>query len=298
MTHKTMKMRVCLTLLLNLTLAASLHSQTLTERIALNACEQLSAIDDYQTLEDSIQPSIIAAVGNVMINATPEEKEIMNTVSGIKGLYEDIYSILPSYCNNVMRLFLANRKSEFYKNSENQLANQHFEQGNALMKAGDYKKAIKKFKSAVKLDNSFIYAIDHIAVSYRRQDKYKPAIKYYKKSLEIFPEGDVALLNIAVAYSLTKNYQKSIDNYKKLRFLYPDSPEGYFGLARMQFIMEDYENALDNLFIAYHIYLDTESDYVDDSKRLLTIMYDKMKELNKIDLLLKKAEEYNFTIEG
>lgn len=62
----------------------------------------------------------------------------------------------------------------------------------------------------MKLDNNFVYAIDHIAVCYRRLGEYKTAIKYYNKSLDIFPEGDIAIMNIAATYSFIKDDNNSI----------------------------------------------------------------------------------------
>ena len=145
--------------------------------------------------------------------------------------------MLPSYCYNVRRLIIEDKKNRFYKRSDNQQANFHFDKGNDFMESGDYKNAIKEFESAVKFDNNLVYAIDNLAISYRHLENYKTAIKYYNQSLDIFPEGDVALLNIAVSYSFLEDDENSIKSYSKLKFLYPDDPEGYFGLAKMYFII-------------------------------------------------------------
>ena len=142
-----------------------------------------------------------------------------------------------------------------------------------------------------------MYAIDHLAISFRKQGNYKSAIKYYKESLEIFPEGHLALLNIAVCYSAIRDNEASIGSYEKLKFYYPKDPEGYFGLARMQFMNEDYENGLDNLFIAHRIYVETDSDYQKDSSGLISLFSEKLTELGKSDLVEKKAKEHNMNIE-
>lgn len=283
-------------LFFNISLVTITQGQTLTEKIALNACEYLESIDNFQVLQDSIQPSITAAMAKVMMECTPEERKLLGTVDGIRGTLKESFEILTSYCYNVRRLIIEDKKSRFYKMSANQQANVHFDKGNDFMESGDYKNAIKEFKSAVKSDNNFIYAIDHLAISYRRLENYKTAIKYYKQSLDIFPEGDVALLNIAVSYSFLEDNENSIKNYSQLKFLYPDNPEGYFGLAKMQFINGDYENALDNLFIAHRMYVESNSNYTKDSEQLMSLMFSKLRELNKMDLIDKKAKEHNITI--
>ena len=290
-------MRYISILILNILFVSILHGQTFSEKIAINACDYLDSLDNYSILQDSIQPSIIAAMSKVMMEGTQEERKQIGTVEGMRGTIKEAYDKLPYLCYNVRRLIVENKKSIYYKSSDLQSATKHFEKGNDYLENGDYKNAIKQFKSAIKVDNKFVYAIDHLAISYRRMDNYKTAIKYYKKSLEVFPEGDVALLNIAVLYAFLQDDNNSIKSYEQLKFFYPDNPEGYFGLAKMLFVTEDYENALDNLFIAHRIYTETESDYVTDSEQFMGIMIAKLTELNKKDLIDKKAKEYNITIE-
>ena len=277
---------------------SSVQGQTLSEKIAMNACEYLDSIDDFKLLQDSIRPSLTAAMVKVMDEGTLEERKQMNTVEGVRGAFNGAYDLLPSYCYNVRRLIIEDKKDKYYKKSDNQKANEHFENGNDFMDNGNYKNAVKEFKSAIKLDKNFVYAIDHLAISYRRQENYKSAIKFYTKSLEIFPEGDIALLNLAASYSFIQDYINSIKSYDQLKFFYPNNPEGYFGLARMLFITEDYENALDNLFHAHRIYVDSNSEYVKDSEKLMSIVFDILIESNKSDLIDRKAKEHNITIEN
>ena len=290
-------MKYFITLILNIVFASIMQGQTVAEKIAINACDYLNSIDNIQVLQDSIQPSITAAMAKVMMEGTLEERKHMGTVEGIRGTLKAAFDLLPDYCYNVRRLVIEDKKNTFYKSSGNLQANEHFNNGNRFMESDDYKNAIKEFRRALNYDNSFVFAIDHLAISYRRLENYKKAIKYYKKSLDIFPEGDVALLNIAVSYSFLQDDDNSIKYYKQLKFLYADNPEGYFGLAKLLFIKEDYENALDNLFIAHRIYTESNSDYVKDSDQLLSYMISKLKELNKMNLVNKKAKEHNITIE-
>jgi tetratricopeptide (TPR) repeat protein len=221
---------------------------------------------------------------------------VLGTVSGITGTFKEVNEILPSICYNVRRLMIEEKKKQFYTLSVHSYANEHYEKGNIFMDKGDYSNSIKEFQEAVKLDKNFVYAIDHLAVSYRRQENYKKAIKYYQRSLDIFPEGDLALLNIAAAYLLLKDYDYSLKYYSKLIFFYPESPEGYYGAAKVYFIKSDFENALDNVFTAHRIYIETNSDYTEDSKQLIGIMYSKLKELNRIDIFNTQAEKNNVTI--
>lgn len=280
-----------------LVLVSTMQGQTLAEKVAENTCAHLETIDDLNTLEDSLQAKIAIGMAEAMIDGSDEDRTQLGNIENIRSILKEVQEMLPSYCYHVRRLIIESRKAQFYKKSDNVKANERFEKGNDFMKKGDFKKAEKEFKAAVKLDDKFVYAIDHLAVAYRRQEEYQSALKYYKQSLEIFPEGDLALLNIAVVYTLLQDYENTTKNYEKLKYLYPDNPEGYFGLARMYFLSEDYEKALDNLFLAHRIYVATESNYVKDSAALLSIMFAKLKTLDKTDLITQKAKEYNVNID-
>lgn len=286
------------TLLLNLVLISLLQGQSsLSEKIASYACESLDSIENYDDLQDSIRPKITEAMARLMMEGSSEEKSILGTVEGIQSLTKKALETLPNNCPNVRRLIIKQKKDKFYDRSANAAANKHFDKGNDYLERGEFKKAKKEFKSAIKLDENFVYAIDHLAITYRQRDKYKSAIKYYKKSLDIFPEGNLALLNLAVVYSLKGDNANSIKYFEKLKFYHPENPEGYFGLAKMLFFTGDYEGSIDNLFRAHRIYLDTNSKYKKDSKLLMGIIIDHLRKIEKDDFIEKKAEEYNITIE-
>lgn len=288
-------MKYLIILIFNLTLIVNLQGQTLVESVMLHACACLDSVETYEVLKDSIQPSIVSGLTKAVIEGK-YENEGVGTVEAIRGTIKSAQENLPSYCYNVRRLIIGEKAKQFYKRSDNPKANEYFDKGNNFLAKKNYKKAIKAFKSALKEDEQFVFAIDHLAVSYRQLEKYKMAIKYYKESLDIFPEGDLALLNMAVAYSLLGDNDNSIKTYKNLRFFYRDNPEGYFGLAKTLFLKGDHGDALDNLFTAHRMYIDSNSDYKEDSEKLLHLMFLTLKELDKLDLLMQKAKEYNVEI--
>lgn len=291
-------MRFPIVLLLHLTMIISLQAQSLAEKIAKNASERLSKIENYAMLQDSIQPVITAAMVNAMTTATPEEKELLGTVDGIKSTMEEACQLLPAYCSNIRRFIIEDKVMRFYKMSENEQANLHYKRGTAFMENDELPQAISEFKSALEYDPQFVYALDHLALCYRRQKDYESAIACNKKSLAIFPEGDVALLNMAATYSYMMDIAHAARYYDQLKFFYPDNPEGYFGLARMLFMAEEYDKALDNMFVAHGMYKEVNSHYLKDSEQLMQIMFSKLKELNKTDLMEQKAREHNLTLDN
>ena len=78
--------------------------------------------------------------------------------------------------------------------------------------------------------------------------------------------------------------------------LYPENPEGFFGKGKTLFLMEDYENALDYVFYCHKIYSAQTSEYVKDTEGLVSLIHDKLKEQNKLEIFFKKAETHGFTI--
>lgn len=289
-------MKYLITLVLSLSFTFLTQAQSLEEKIAEESCQYLESIESLEMFEDSVNNSITKAMAKIMANGTNEERKIMSTVEGIRNTLNKSKEIIPSYCPNIRRLVIERKTKIYYVRSENQKANDYFDNGNILMDEKAYKKAIKKFKSAAKLDKEFVFALDHIAICYRQLGKYDKALEYYEKSLAVFSEGNVALLNVGVIYHFLENYEKSAKTYYELAFLYPEDPEGYFGLARTFFVQEKYEAALNNLFVAHRIYVETESDYVKDSEKLLTYITAKLKEEGQLELLYKVAEEHDIII--
>ena len=65
--------------------------------------------------------------------------------------------------------------------------------------------------------------------------------------------------------------------------------------GKLALLKEDHELAMTNLFKVHRLYVDTDSPYVEDSKKLLTMLYVQMKKANKTEEFLRRAKEYNIT---
>lgn len=274
----------------------SLQAQSLEEKIADATCKCIEESADQLFSEETLDKCLPEAMAKILKEGNQEEQKTLAHVEGIKNTFKAVHTLLPAHCQTVRQAELQEKRSRFYKASSSEKANKLFVKGNELMDAGAYSKAVKKFEKAVKVDDQFVFALDHLAVSYRKMEEYEQAIRYYKKSLSIYPEGDVALLNIAVAYSLKEDFPQSLQYYETLYSLYPDNPEGYFGIAKISFILEDFDRALDNIFTAHKMYVREGSDYVNDSKRLIGMIYFKLSELNEKDLFFAKAEEHGVEV--
>lgn len=284
---KRLKITLLLFLLSNL-----LYAQDMMERIASEACDCIDLVS-LSKADSCITSSMAKVVSSV---ENKEETTFLGTVEGIKGALTQVHQLVQENCSSYRTQFLEQRKEEFYRVSENKRADRLYQKGTEKMKQGDYKKAAKDFKKALRIDPQFVMAWDHLAVCYRQLQQYDKAITYYEKSLALFPEGDLALLNMAVLYSLKKESKIALAYYTTLRDLYPDNPEGYFGVAKESLLTNEMEQAAENALIAYILYQSSGSSYLKDGEQLLGLIYNKLKEQNRIQLLEEKAKELNITL--
>lgn len=292
-----MKIRIFLIFFIGLTFIKPSFGQSIQNKIADKTCDCLNENILLENLNDSIKACTTKAMSEFMTTAPLEERKFIGTVQGIRGMYSDVYKILPSKCYKIRKIVIEDKKKRFYTISDNSNANSHFYKGNELMENEVYKQAIKEFKKAIKIDPNFVYSIDHIAISYRKMEKFEKAINFYNKSLEIFPEGDVALMNMGVIYTHLENFEKAIQYYDKLVFYHQNNPEGYFGRAKILFLVKNYEVALDNIFIAHRIYSSNNSDYANDTSTIIKMIHEELKNNNQLDVFKMKAEEYNINLE-
>ena len=181
--------------------------------------------------------------------------------------------------------------------SNKKKAIRYYNEGQDLYRQGNFKKAIKKYKKAVKEDENFAFAWDMIGLSYRQLQQYGKAIEHYNKSLEVQPGGKVPLMNIPVAYEYLKEYEKAITGYENFMKVFPGDPEGYYGLGRIYHLQGDYENALENMCKAYLIYKELNSPYIRDAGQNIALFYNELKQQNRLDIFEKAAKKYNIQIQ-
>jgi tetratricopeptide (TPR) repeat protein len=288
-------MKKIILLLLIVIIANQLNAQSLEEKIAIRACECLKS--KSKVTEDVYTKCISNSVAEVVLKESdPKNREVINTVEGIQGLFKKVYALIPQTCEKEKKKERDAIKEAFYSYSKNERAQNSYIIAKDFMRDEKYDLAIEGLQMALKQDKKFVLAYDDIAVCYRHLNDFDNAIKYYKKSLEIYPEGDFALTNIGVVYALKSDYKTATEYYEKLIKFHPENPEGYFGAGKNYFLVNDYEKALNNIFIAHRIYTEEKSAYIKDTEQIIGMMYKKLKEENKEALFNTIAEKNNIKI--
>jgi len=266
--------------ILTLILTTSVYSQTLAERAAIRACD---CVQKLMTLTDEnyrncLTNSIVEVIAK---DKNPNDLQLIETVSGIKGVLKKVDSLISVNCVVLSKEKLDKMKKEIYSDSKDTVVNNAYVIGNHYLEKKSYNFAIVNFEMALESDSTFVPALDNIALCYKHLGDLDNAIKYYKKSLNIYPEGDFALMNIGVIYTKKSEYSTSNEYYKKLIRLYPENAEGYYGYGKNLVLLNEFESALENILTAYKIYQHEKSEYVNDTHKIIGMIYQEMKKTDK-----------------
>jgi len=94
------------------------------------------------------------------------------------------------------------------------LADAHYNLGNAYHGSGKYEEKIESYKQAIRINPDFKEAHYNLGNAYVRSGKYEEAIESYKQALRIDPDYAKAHYNLGIAYHDSGKYQEP--SYKKL----------------------------------------------------------------------------------
>ena len=166
---------------------------------------------------------------------------------------------------------------ENYTGSRNVKAMALYNLGSRLLyQGGDYAKAAGFLEEAVRLDDTFVEALDNLSVCYRRLGKYDKAIKCSKESLAVFPNGEVAHCNLALLYSLLDQNKNALYEYKKVKDINPVNAEAFYGTAVIYYEQNELTRSLLNAVEAERLYRKTSNNLVGDAEELIGRIYLKM----------------------
>jgi len=284
-----------LLIILTLILSTNAFSQTLEDRAAIRACDCVQKTENLN--DENYRKCLANSLANeISANKNPNDIQLIGTVNGIQGVLKKIDSIVSTNCVVYSKEKLDILRKKFYSDSKQSIVNSSFIIGNDFTEEKKYDVAIESYEIALKYDSLFVPVIDNLAACYKKKGDLDNAIKYYKKSLSIYPEGDYALMNIGVIYTAKSEYKTSNGYYKRLVRLYPDNAEGYFGLGKNLILLNEFESALENIFTAHKIYQHEKSEYVNDTQKIIEIIYQEMKKINKEEDFNKIAKKMGIEI--
>jgi len=154
---------------------------------------------------------------------------------------------------------------EMVSPTESKEAMEAYNKGTNLLRQNKFKESEKYFLKAIKLDNKFVDAIDHLGLVYRHMKKYGDSEKMYLLSIEINPDNIVPYINLAVVYRLQGRYEDARQTYLKAQKIDANDPEPYFGIGVLYQMVEMYETSVDFINIAIQKYIEKDSNLVCDA---------------------------------
>ncbi len=115
--------------------------------------------------------------------------------------------------------------------------------GEAYLRQGEYRAALKQFKTAEDINPSDHILQDDLGLAYLYLNNPDNAIRHFKKALELKPDYNPARNNLGNAYAESREWQKAIEQYKMLTsdLLYgtPQFPLSNLGLVYYE--LKEYE---------------------------------------------------------
>lgn len=289
-------------------------TNTLLKELSENSCKCIDQINVFdktnKTVSQEINTCIKEQVNAYQLGAqlmqidttASNTKEVTISINDneesdqFKKYYYEIERYLVENCNSLKKKIASFDKKNDNSISDNPEALAFYNKGIAALKKENFKKGIGFFKKAIKIDPNFSFAWDNLGISYRKLNKYDEAIAAYEASLKIDPNGFMPLQNIAIVYQYKKEYKKAIKTYKKLAKLDDKNPEIYYGIGRIYAAnLNDYEKGLDNMCKAYNLYVALKSPYRTDAEKVISIIYNQMKEKGKEETFNKILKQHNIS---
>ena len=118
--------------------------------------------------------------------------------------------------------------------------------GEAYDKLGNYDKAIKEFKQALKINPNYFFGLNNLGNIYGKQKNYIEAISYFQKALNLKPDYSPSHYNIARAFHLIGRKKEAVKSYRKAIQFNPYFEEAFYNLAYLSMELSGFDEAIDN----------------------------------------------------
>jgi tetratricopeptide (TPR) repeat protein len=251
-------------------------------------------VTSYQMLEQLISSlDLNGESKNVNISVNTNKKS-----KNYKKYYYELERYLFKNCSSLKMAMASSNQINVASVSKDEKAILAYEKGIKYMQNKKYKKALKYFKKAIKIDDNFAFGWDNLGLTYRYLNKLDDALLAYQKSLEIDPYGKMPLQNIPIVYAYKKDYNKAISAYKRLAEVDFDNPEVYYGIGQIYYeYLKEYEKSLSYMCKAYKLYVEHGSPYRTDAEKIIGYNYQQLKKLGKEEVFEEIMKKENMNVD-
>jgi tetratricopeptide (TPR) repeat protein len=146
--------------------------------------------------------------------------------------------------------------------TENEEAMVAYNAGTHLMSQNRLNEAEELLLKAIELDPTFVAAIDHLGIIYRRQNRLDEAEAMYLRSIKINSMNVVPFLNLAIIYRIRGRINDAFQLYRHVIKTHPNNPEGFFGIGAIFFDVGNYEYSMVFINRAIELYMELNSSLI------------------------------------
>ncbi|MDZ7374719.1 MAG: tetratricopeptide repeat protein [candidate division KSB1 bacterium] len=123
-------------------------------------------------------------------------------------------------------------------------AKRNYNEGNALLKKGDYEAAIEKYKRALELDSTMAKAWYGIGLANRNLRRSEEAIAAYRKAIQLDPKYGDAIFALGKLLSDLDRSQEALKVYQDAVQADPNLAKAYYEMGRIYLENKQYQEAV------------------------------------------------------
>jgi tetratricopeptide (TPR) repeat protein len=125
-------------------------------------------------------------------------------------------------------------------------AQAHFDRGARDFANKQYDSALSHYRAALKVDPSFLNALDQMALAFRLSGQADSAAHYFRLSAATNPNGLLAHQELATLYAQQKDHRNALREYQEILRISPNDPEAYTGLSKSLFMLENFAGSIES----------------------------------------------------
>lgn len=137
--------------------------------------------------------------------------------------------------------------------SRRQQANEHYERGLALERAGLVDEAIAEYRRAVDVDPGFAEAYEALGHHYQRRGLLVKALDAFRTAARL-QDDYTAYFNLGYVLVELENYEEALEAFQKCLEFIPDDPAALYEIGYIHYAQGNFAQALETLHLPQEAY--------------------------------------------